>query len=97
MLAQAWICSQPTVEQYVAHRGRIRLLLMDLIMPRKNGREAYEEIRRMSPDVKVLFASGYTADIIRNRGELEEGAELVFKPIDPMALAAKIREVLDRR
>jgi two-component system NtrC family sensor kinase len=87
---------QEAVEQYIAHRGRIRLLLMDLIMPRKNGREACEEIRRMAPDVKVLFASGYTADIIRNRGELEEGADLVFKPIDPMALAAKIREVLDR-
>jgi two-component system NtrC family sensor kinase len=87
---------QEAVERFVEHRSRIRLLLMDLIMPRKNGREAWEEIRRMAPDVKVLFASGYTADIIRNRGELEEGAELVFKPIDPMALAAKVREVLDR-
>jgi two-component system NtrC family sensor kinase len=87
---------QDAVEKFKANRERVSLLLMDLIMPGKNGREAYEEIRRMAPDVRVLFSSGYTADIIRSRGELDEGAELIYKPVDPLTLAAKVREVLDR-
>jgi two-component system NtrC family sensor kinase len=88
---------QDAVEKFAANRDRVRLLLLDLIMPRKNGRQAYEEIRRMAPGIKAIFSSGYTADIIRSRGELEDGAELIYKPVDPLTLAAKVREVLDRR
>ncbi len=87
---------QEAVEKFRANRERVSLLLMDLIMPVKNGRQASEEIRGMAPDVKVLYSSGYTADIIRSRGELDEGADLIYKPVDPVMLAAKVREVLDR-
>ncbi|QXE87812.1 DUF3365 domain-containing protein [Geomonas nitrogeniifigens] len=86
---------QDAVEKYSAHRNEISMILMDLIMPRKNGKEAYDEIARLDPEVKVLYASGYTADFIKNRGVPEEGIDLIMKPIQPMELLRTVREVLD--
>ena len=66
-------------------------------MPKKNGREAYEEIKQIRPDIKAIFTSGYTADFIHQKGILAEDVELVLKPITPLVLLRKIREVLHRR
>ena len=87
---------QDAVEQFQLHRDAIDLILMDIIMPRKSGRQAYEEIRRDRPGAKVLFTSGYTADFIKSRGELDQGMDLIMKPFQPQALLKKVREVLDR-
>jgi polar amino acid transport system substrate-binding protein len=84
------------VDKFRLFRKSIRLVLMDLIMPKKTGKQAYDEIRQLQPDVKVLFTSGYLADIIRNQGRLEEGMELLMKPVQPPELLAKVREMLDR-
>ena len=65
-----------------------------MIMPVKNGREAYEEIKGIEPDVKTIFMSGYTDDIISRKGILEEGFDFISKPINPVTLMRKIREVL---
>ncbi|MBJ6799931.1 ATP-binding protein [Geomonas propionica] len=86
---------QDAVEKYVAHQNEIDMILMDLIMPRKNGKEAYDEIAGVNPAAKVLYASGYTADFIKKRGVPEEGIELIMKPIQPMQLLRTVREVLD--
>jgi polar amino acid transport system substrate-binding protein len=86
---------QKAVDSFIEHRDNISLILMDMIMPNKNGREAYEEISHMCPRVKVLFSSGYTADFIENRGVSEKGIELILKPVQPMDLLRKIREMLD--
>jgi CheY-like chemotaxis protein len=86
---------QDAVEQFRARADDVRLVLMDVIMPRMSGRAASEEIRRIRPGVKVLFTSGYTAEIIRDRGELDEDAELLMKPHDLFALGRKIRSMLD--
>ncbi|MBE0577638.1 MAG: response regulator [Desulfuromonadales bacterium] len=92
------IDGQEAVDMFAAHRDRIRLILMDMIMPRKNGRDAYEEIiRTHSVGVKVLYLSGYTADFIQNRGISEEGIELLMKPVQPLELLRKIREMLDSK
>ena len=64
-------------------------------MPKKNGKDAYEEIKKIRPGVKALFTSGYTADIMHQRGILEEGLHFVSKPIMPDVLLRKVREVLD--
>ncbi len=75
----------------------IQLLLLDVIMPKKNGRECYDEMKKINPDIKVIFMSGYTADIIHKKGIIEEGIELLLKPISPNELLRKVREVLDRK
>jgi hypothetical protein len=55
----------------------------------------YDEVQILKPDVKVLFTSGYTADIIHSHGILEKTVELSFKPAPPMEIARKIRSILD--
>jgi len=87
---------QEAVEKFAENCDRISLILMDMIMPKKNGKEAYEEINRISPGVKVLYSSGYTADFIQNRGVSEAGIELIMKPVKPVELLLKIRAILDR-
>jgi polar amino acid transport system substrate-binding protein len=87
---------QAVVEKFAANMDAISMVLLDVIMPKKNGKEAYEEISRLKPGVKVLYASGYTADFIQSRGVSEQGIELIMKPVLPMVLLRKIREVLDR-
>ena len=86
---------EDTVRQFRDHSEAIQLLLLDVIMPGKNGKEAYEEIRKVKPDVKVLFTSGYTADLIQKKGILDGDINLVYKPVSPTELLIKIREVLD--
>jgi two-component system cell cycle sensor histidine kinase/response regulator CckA len=65
-------------------------------MPKKNGREICEEIQRMRPDIKFIFISGYTADIILQKGIVEEGVEFVTKPFSKNEILRKVRNVLDR-
>ena len=85
---------QEVVDLFALHRESIDLILMDIIMPKKNGIEAIAEIRELHPGVKVLFTSGYTADFIRSRG-MEDGMALISKPVQPMELLKKIREMLE--
>lgn len=65
-------------------------------MPRKSGKEAIDEIKKIKPDIRVLFTSGYTADIIGRKGILEEGMDFLSKPAAPDNLLVKVREVLDK-
>ena len=65
-------------------------------MPKKNGKDAYEEISRIKSGVKLLFTGGYTADFIENRGIFEETVELIMKPVQPMELLRRVREILDK-
>jgi polar amino acid transport system substrate-binding protein len=88
---------QDVVDKFAANWDKVALILMDMIMPRKNGKEAYDEISLLQPGVKVLYLSGYTADFIQNRGLSEEGIELVMKPVQPKDLLRKVREMIDGR
>ncbi|MBI5640577.1 MAG: response regulator [Nitrospirae bacterium] len=87
---------EDAVRKFQEHMDEVRLVILDVIMPRKNGREAYEEIRNIRPDIKAIFASGYTADKVNLEGMLEPGFELLLKPVTPRDLLKKVREVLDR-
>jgi len=76
---------------------RIDLLILDSVMPKKNGRQVYDEIRKINPNIKVLFISGYARDIILDKG-IEDGEfDFIAKPLSPVELLRKIRQVLDRR
>ncbi|HWI41373.1 MAG TPA: response regulator, partial [Verrucomicrobiae bacterium] len=67
---------------------------LDVIMPKKNGNVVYEEIVRLKEGVRVIFTSGYTADIIERKGFHESGFHYLPKPVAPADLLAKVREVL---
>jgi two-component system, cell cycle sensor histidine kinase and response regulator CckA len=83
------------VTKFKRHKNQIQLLILDMIMPKKNGKEAYEEIRKIKPEMQAIFVSGYTADIIHKKGIVEEGLEFILKPVSPILLMKKIREKLD--
>ncbi len=65
-------------------------------MPKMSGREVYERIKKIKPDIKLLMASGYPADFISQKGILEEGLNFIAKPMSPPKLLKKMREVLDK-
>jgi PAS domain S-box-containing protein len=77
------------------HADEINLLITDVIMPEMNGRDLAERLQSLCPNLKTLFMSGYTADIIENRGVLESGVSFIAKPFSNQELAVKVREVLD--
>jgi PAS domain S-box-containing protein len=82
------------LETYLANEGDIDLLLLDVIMPKRNGREVYEIISKASPNIKTIFISGYTADIIERKG-IPDGCRFVTKPFSPHSLLGELRDVLD--
>jgi two-component system, cell cycle sensor histidine kinase and response regulator CckA len=73
----------------------IDLMIIDSVMPKKNGREVYDEIKKDEPDIKVLFTSGYTRDIVLDKGIEEKEVEFISKPLSPNALLKKVRRILD--
>jgi two-component system NtrC family sensor kinase len=87
---------EDAVTKFIDNKDMIRLVMIDVIMPKKSGKEAVNEIKKTKPDVKVLFASGYTVDIINKKGILEEGIDFISKPVTPRDLLVKIRQVLDK-
>ncbi|QWV97170.1 PAS domain S-box protein [Geomonas nitrogeniifigens] len=84
------------IEQYARRTSPISLVLMDMIMPGMSGKEACQRIRELDPAARVLYTSGYTMDIIKNRDLIEEGTELLMKPVRPRELLNKVREMLER-
>jgi PAS domain S-box-containing protein len=86
---------QKAVEVFTSHKDDIDLLLLDVVMPNKNGREAYEEIRGMSPEVKALFTSGHVSEVV-NKEVIGHGLEFISKPASPRQIIRKVREILDK-
>jgi len=77
------------------HDGEVHLLMTDVVMPGMNGRELSARVAETHPHVKVLFASGYTENIIVHHGVVEENLSFIAKPYTMQALAHKVRQVLD--
>jgi PAS domain S-box-containing protein len=77
------------------YSGRIDLLMTDVVMPGMNGRDLAANLLSIYPDIKCLFMSGYTANVIAHHGVLEEGVQFIQKPFSIKDLAAKVRETLD--
>ena len=77
------------------HRGRIDLMVTDVVMPEMSGRELAQRLAPLRPDMRVLYMSGHTDDAIVRHGVLDAGIAFISKPFTPDALAAKVRAVLD--
>jgi CheY-like chemotaxis protein len=77
------------------HTDRINLLLTDVIMPNMNGKDIAFELKTICPDMKVLFMSGYTADIIATQGVIADNTHFLQKTFTIRVLTAKVRSVLD--
>jgi CheY-like chemotaxis protein len=88
---------QDGVDRFRENLDDVQLVILDVIMPRKNGKEAFEEIRSIKGEVKAIFMSGYTGDIISRQGILAGEYNFIAKPLSPNKVLAKVREVLDGR
>ena len=84
------------VRKFSEYRKEINMVILDGIMPRKTGKEAFDEIRRLSPDMKAIFMSGYSEDIFSHDGIPDKGALFIQKPVTPHNLIRMVRETLDR-
>ncbi|HAO93023.1 MAG: hypothetical protein A2X99_12100 [Deltaproteobacteria bacterium GWB2_55_19] len=88
---------EDAVKKYAEIGKDVDMLVLDMIMPKMNGKEAFGEIRRLNPSVRALFLSGYSQDFISQKVILEEGLDFYVKPISASGLLKRVREVLDRK
>lgn len=77
------------------HAGEINLLLTDIVMPEMNGPELAVRLQQIRPSMKVLYMSGYTDNAVVHQGVLNQNHNFIQKPFSPIALAEKVRVVLD--
>jgi PAS domain S-box-containing protein len=89
------IDGEDAIERFKTGDG-ISLLILDSVMPKKNGRQVYDEISALSPNIKIIFTSGYTRDVVLDKGIEDKKYDFIAKPVSPNDLLRKIREVLDR-
>ena len=79
-----------------SYDGPIDLLLTDVVMPELNGKELYSIVRKKNPNMKVIYMSGYTENIVSHHGVLDEGLKFIQKPFAVYNLTAKVREALSQ-
>jgi len=83
------------VNKFAENSEIINLLLLDLIMPKMNGKEVIDEVRKVQPGIKAIFSSGYSPDTVRNKLSTEMNIHLINKPATPRDLLQMVRSVLD--
>jgi CheY-like chemotaxis protein len=88
---------EEAVDIFRRHGKEIAMAVLDVVMPKMGGKQAYDEMSKTFPGMKVLFLSGYSANAIHESFELLPGISFLQKPFGPNALARKVLEVLDRR
>lgn len=86
---------QEAISMFQKWQANVDLVIVDVVMPKKNGKEVYTEIKSMSPDMKLLFMSGYTGDVVFDKGVLDTERNFIAKPFAPGDLVVKVREMLD--
>jgi PAS domain S-box-containing protein len=84
------------LKAFVEHKDLIKMLILDIMMPKKNGKEVFENIRELNPKVKALFISGYTSDIVHQKKIVEDGFDVISKPVSSVKLLTKVREILGK-
>ncbi len=85
---------QEAIEAFMANQDAIDLIIIDVVMPRKNGREVVDRVREVRPDARVLYTSGYTRDILSDKGMDDTSFAFLAKPLSPHELLQKVQEIL---
>jgi two-component system cell cycle sensor histidine kinase/response regulator CckA len=88
--------AESAVRSATAHDAPIHLLLTDVVMPGISGPELAKSLSASRPETKVLYMSGYTAELIAQQGVLNRDISLLEKPFTKEGLLRKVRQVLDR-
>jgi CheY-like chemotaxis protein len=79
-----------------SHAGSIDLLMTDVIMPEMNGRDLAGRLLALYPHLKILFMSGYTADVINHQGVLDKNVHFIQKPFTMKELAEGVRDAMKK-
>jgi CheY-like chemotaxis protein len=87
---------EEAIRLFLENQDAIDLVMLDAVMPRKNGLEVCKEIKEVCAGTRVLLMSGYAEDVILKKGFEDKAAEFVSKPLSPEELLKKVREMLDR-
>jgi PAS domain S-box-containing protein len=82
------------IQKFIENQNGIDLVFLDIIMPKQNGKEAFVKIRQIRPDIRVLFASGYPAEILHAKGLISDVYPFIAKPVSPRDLLQKVKAVL---
>jgi len=85
---------QDAIRLVKEHPGGIQLLITDVVMPDMNGRQLAEKLLEIEPNLKCLFMSGYTANVIAHHGVLDKDVHFIDKPFSIKAIAEKVRDIL---
>ncbi len=85
---------EDAVLKFRENKEGIKLVILDVVMPKKNGKEARDLIAALKPDVKVLYISGYNADVLLSKG-IDDTANFILKPVSPMDLLRSVRRIID--
>jgi PAS domain S-box-containing protein len=91
------IDGKDALAKFCDYRNEISLVIMDVIMPRMNGRELFSEIYRLKPGTKVIFSSGYTSDVLPEEMKRMKGYPFLSKPFVPEKLLRCVRDLLDEK
>jgi PAS domain S-box-containing protein len=83
------------LQTFLAHRDKIALVLLDVVMPKLDGRGLYAQMRAVKPEISVLFTTGYTVEVAALSALVEKGVPVLQKPYTPAQLGRKVREALD--
>ena len=90
-------CPEKALALFKRQHASINLLLTDVVMPKMNGKELHDRMKSLCPELKSLFMSGYTTNVIVHHGVLDKGVHFISKPFSISALSAKIRAALESR
>jgi CheY-like chemotaxis protein len=88
---------QDAIDKFQEHVAEIDIILADVVMPKKSGQDLYIAAKAVRPDIKIIFTSGYPSGTIQDKGLFNEGMNYVPKPVSPVELLKKLREVLDEK
>ncbi len=87
---------EDALELFMAHAAEVKLLMLDVVMPRMDGRALFENIRELKPAVPVLFCSGHPASVLESEYMFKVTGDLLQKPFRAHELLTRVRAILDR-